>query len=219
MERVESLIDAAKVKIITDFTVMPEKSKILTNLELLSPYIEFSNWVRKPYKNNTENYITKTKSTTIQIFPLKENTNTNTNTNNNLRRNSDSEKVSEFLDEEKQKENFLQLRLSLKDFGFLFSTFRQLKDAQKHENEVETVSLKVCELCIILFQISTFIFFFIFVLLLFISIVFFCINLTYHYHHDFYSIKTIPFPSLFFSSLYFSPFFTAKISSLFFFFS
>jgi Ca2+/Na+ antiporter len=137
LERVESLIDAAKVKIITDYTVMPEKSKILTNLELLSPYMEFSTWVKKPYKNNTENSVTKTKSTTIQIFPLKESSNLN------LPQNSTIEKFSEFLDEEKEKDNFLQMRLSLKDFGFLFSTFRQLKDAQKHENEVETVSLKV----------------------------------------------------------------------------
>ena len=92
--------------------------------------MKFTEKILNPLKFNSENIATKTKSTIIEVL--------------NLKINSDNENLNDIYCEENVLKNVpLQTRSSLKDFVFLFSTFKQLFDAQKKENSVEIISLNV----------------------------------------------------------------------------
>ena len=131
LDSIESLIDQFSLKIKTVLTVLPESNRFLSNLSLLSPHIKFTEKVLNPLKFNSEILATKTKSTIIEIL--------------NLKINSENENLNDSFSEENflQKNVPLQTRTSLKDFVFLFSTFKQLLDSQKKENLVEIIPLKV----------------------------------------------------------------------------
>ena len=131
LDSIESLIDQFTLKIKTVLTVLPESNRFLSNLSLLSPHIKFTERVLNPLKFNSEILATKTKSTIIEIL--------------NLKINSENENLNDSFSEENilQKNVPLQTRTSLKDFVFLFSTFKQLLDSQKKENSVEIIPPKV----------------------------------------------------------------------------
>ena len=131
LELIESIIDQFSLKIKTVLTVLPENNRFQSNLNLLSPHIKFTEKVLNRLKFNSEIIPTKTKSTIIEILNLK------TNLENGNFNNVENE------EENIQKNFLLQTRSSLKDFVFLFSTFNQLLIAQKKENLVEIISLKV----------------------------------------------------------------------------
>ena len=92
--------------------------------------MKFTERALNPLKFNSEIMATKTKSTVIEIL--------------NSKIKSENENLNDsFLEELALKNGPLQTRSSLKDFVFLFSTFKQLLDAQTKENSVEIVPLKV----------------------------------------------------------------------------
>ena len=173
----ESLIDPCSVTVNTDFTVIPSTADTLTNLSLLSPYIEFSNWVYKLSKNKTENKTITKKSTSMQITPLCKTVNTN-NTNNCentdlkntdlaseynfiMSNNFQQKNKKEINNENEEKREFekeksiLFTRFSMKDFAFLLSTIKQLKENQKYENEFEIIPVQVMKEYIILYYVIT----------------------------------------------------------------
>ena len=131
LELIESLIDQFSLKIKTVLTVLPENSRFQSNLDLLSPHIKFTEKVLHRLKFNSEILPTKTKSTTIEIL--------------NFKVNLENENLNDVLNDEEivPKNVLLQTRSSLKDLVFLFLTFNQLLEAQKKENLVEKISLKV----------------------------------------------------------------------------
>ena len=124
---------------------MPEKSKTISNLSLLSPYLTFSKWASKPSKNQTENISVKTKSTSITISPKKiknnfSSENIENNENNEIINFENSENVC--VGAPGSADSILPLRMSLKDFVFIYTTITQLLAVQKKENKIKIISLK-----------------------------------------------------------------------------
>ena len=140
----ESLLEPCKISVKTQLTVMPGKRKINSNLSLLSPYVEFTDWAKKPLKNHSENFPIKSKSTIIKISPT--NLFSNFLEENNFQ-NSDVEDGNENLDLEMDPgsidSSILQCKMSVKDIIFIYSTIIQLSENQKKQNKMKILTLKV----------------------------------------------------------------------------
>ena len=64
------MINPCNISVKTELTVMPGKTKILSNLSLLTPFMDFTKWASKPSKNTFENSSIRTKSIILKISPI-----------------------------------------------------------------------------------------------------------------------------------------------------
>ena len=133
------MINPCEISVKTELTVMPGKAKILSNLSLLTPFMEFTKWASKPSKNIFENSSIRTKSIILKFSPLAIFTK-NFHEKNFENGNSDLEDENEILDKDL---GSLESKLSVKDFIFIYSTINQLFENQKKQNKIQNSSIKV----------------------------------------------------------------------------
>ena len=133
------MINPCNISVKTELTVMPGKTKILSNLSLLTPFMDFTKWASKPSKNTFENSSIRTKSIILKISPIAT-FSKNFIENGFENENFDVEDENEFLDADP---GSLEFKLSVKDIIFIYSTINQLFENQKKQNKIQILSIKV----------------------------------------------------------------------------